>query len=626
MRVVLENIEKSYERPILKKVSYIFEPGKLYVVKGVSGCGKTTLFNIIGGLEREYLGNVIFEENGVYENELSGNVGYIFQYSLLLSNITIFENLLLIKNDEKSVREISDKFGIEYLLNKYPEEISGGERQRVAIVRALLQNPQILLADEPTASLDSKNSENTAKSIADLRADDKIVIVATHEHYFDELADEIIFLEYGEIAKVTSKETSHKADLQKANRKEKITELEEVKKDGRRIKEVSAVRYNIRRNKKMFSLFALLPFAVMFLLILLASTLQNSFKQEYMRFLLEKYPTDAFTISALNLDGFEYKDKINVYEYYTASEGDTKALYLADRKDSVLAVEGMIQYGEFPKNKNEVLISNELAKSMLGKNESAVRYVGKKLTFMGKEFTVSGVLYSLGESGGVDTEDGRCENFINYLYEDVYYFRISGNIIFIPYESFAELTEPQKYIYADGTEMVRAYYRGLLLDADMLEALNKCKFSGTFMSGINVFEAEVLSEQDSLDDITYMFFLVFIVCFIIACLFMSSQIQMELFYRRKELGFLQIFGLKRKRILKLIMSGYMLKIVASFVMAAVLFAACTAGYLLATGHFIFFNVTHTLIVLVCVFVFYIITVLLTTLKFLRKDIIKLVTN
>lgn len=151
MRIVLENIEKSYDRPVLKSINYSFETGKIYVIKGVSGCGKTTLFNIIGGLEKDYSGKVSKILNADEKDSSAEIIGYIFQYSLLLSNITIKDNLLLIKNDEGLINNLCESVGIAHLLEKFPEHLSGGERQRVAIVRALLLEPQILLADEPTA-------------------------------------------------------------------------------------------------------------------------------------------------------------------------------------------------------------------------------------------------------------------------------------------------------------------------------------------------------------------------------------------------------------------------------------------------------------------------------------------
>ena len=155
MEIRLENLNKSFDgRPVLKDITYTFESGKLYVIKGVSGCGKTTLLNILGKVDTEYEG--ICETGGV-------RTAMIFQKSLLLGGLTVRENLLLIRNDPQSIKRLAGQLGIVSLLKKYPSEISGGERQRASVARALLNAPQLLLADEPTASLDAENSDKIAE-------------------------------------------------------------------------------------------------------------------------------------------------------------------------------------------------------------------------------------------------------------------------------------------------------------------------------------------------------------------------------------------------------------------------------------------------------------------------------
>ena len=192
MRIILNDINKSYDRLVLDNLSYVFESGKLYVIKGVSGCGKSTLLNVISGLETEYDGKIHIEDGNMRK-------AHIFQYSLLISKLTVLENLMFIKNDVKEIKRLAEEFGVLDLLEKYPEMLSGGERQRVAIIRAMLLKPNVLFADEPTASLDDRNSRLIAKKLFELKSENVMVLVATHEHYFDEYADEIIDLHYGKI-------------------------------------------------------------------------------------------------------------------------------------------------------------------------------------------------------------------------------------------------------------------------------------------------------------------------------------------------------------------------------------------------------------------------------------------
>ena len=612
MRIVLENIEKSYDRPVLKSINYTFETGKIYVIKGVSGCGKTTLFNIIGGLEKDYSGKVEnisnTDERYYTKGCIAEKTGYIFQYSLLLSNITIKDNLLLIKNDESLIINLCENVGIAHLLEKLPEQISGGERQRVAIVRALLLEPQILLADEPTASLDDANSENIAEIISDLKSENRIILVATHEHYFDKFADEIIYLKYGEIDKV---EKSNFDSVEKRSSLQKETIIHET----RKTKEVSLVKYNIKRNKNKFRLLSLLPFVIMFFIIMFVSTLQNNFKEEYMRSVKEKYPMEAFNISNDYLENLSFKNEVGTYDYYSAVEDDVTAYYLAEERDSVLAIEGMIEHGRFPVNDNEILVTHELLVNKFNESDNFEKYVGETLNFMDKEFAISGVLFAFDES---DVNSLRNENFGLYLNSDIYYNRIKGNIIFIPYNTIKKFLEPQEKEYG-GTIFIRAYYRELFDDIKNTSELSECFSNGS----INAFENIIIKSQSSLDNITRILLLVFFVCFVISCLFMSSHIHIELFYRRKELGYLQIFGLKKYKIKKIVLIEYMMKIIAALVMAIVLYLIGIVIYFMVVHHWVFFNFIHVLLIIAGILLVYFLTVLFTLGKFIKKDVIRL---
>lgn len=212
MKLNLFDIKKDYDGTVvLRGVSHTFESGKMYVIKGVSGSGKSTLLNIIGGLDHDFEGEITADEN-----QTGWRTGYVFQNSLLLSGVTIADNLLMIKKDYNKIQTLAEQLNVDGLLTKYPEQISGGERQRISVLRMLLGEPEVILMDEPTASLDAANSEKIAELAAGLKyrtaagskyktreekdtSGGRIVIIATHEHYFDCLADEIMFLDYGRI-------------------------------------------------------------------------------------------------------------------------------------------------------------------------------------------------------------------------------------------------------------------------------------------------------------------------------------------------------------------------------------------------------------------------------------------
>ena len=219
--IELKLIDKSYgNQKILDKISLNIKKGEFISIVGPSGAGKTTLLNIIGTIEdfdksekSKFLINSqditkLSDKNlSKFRND---NIGFVFQFHQLLPELTVEENILLptmIKGDDK---DSSDKYfielisilGIDGILNKYPNSISGGERQRAAVARAMINKPSILLADEPTGNLDSKNEEEIISLFKKMNKDLGITIVlVTHNHNFSKLADKCFTLRDGKWAK-----------------------------------------------------------------------------------------------------------------------------------------------------------------------------------------------------------------------------------------------------------------------------------------------------------------------------------------------------------------------------------------------------------------------------------------
>ena len=215
--IELKLIDKSYgNQKILDKISLNIKKGEFISIVGPSGAGKTTLLNIIGTIEdfdkseeSEFLINSqditkLSDKNlSKFRND---NIGFVFQFHQLLPELTVEENILLptmIKGDDK---DSSDKYfielisilGIDGILNKYPNSISGGERQRAAVARAMINKPSILLADEPTGNLDSKNEEEIISLFKTVNKDLGVTIVlVTHNHNFSKLADKSFTLKDG---------------------------------------------------------------------------------------------------------------------------------------------------------------------------------------------------------------------------------------------------------------------------------------------------------------------------------------------------------------------------------------------------------------------------------------------
>ena len=215
--IELKLIDKSYgNQKILDKISLNIKRGEFISIVGPSGAGKTTLLNIIGTIEdfdkseksrflinSQDLTKLSDKNLSKFRND---NIGFVFQFHQLLPELTVEENILLptmIKgsykdNSDKHFNELISTLGIGGILNKYPNSISGGERQRAAVARAMINKPSILLADEPTGNLDSKNEEEIISLFKKMNKYLGVtIILVTHNHNFSKLADKCFTLKDG---------------------------------------------------------------------------------------------------------------------------------------------------------------------------------------------------------------------------------------------------------------------------------------------------------------------------------------------------------------------------------------------------------------------------------------------
>ena len=203
----LNNLSKKYEKKSLKvlnNINFKFETGKVYSIVGPSGSGKSTLLNLLSFIDIPSSGFIEFNKkkidtNSSIENDYvrSKNIGIIYQDKNLLPDFTAIENVilpnLLVSNNKSKSTELAKKlikkFDLTSRLNHYPSELSGGENQRIAIARALINEPNIILADEPTGSLDFDNAKQIFKILFNLKEKNRIIIFATHNRYFANMAD-----------------------------------------------------------------------------------------------------------------------------------------------------------------------------------------------------------------------------------------------------------------------------------------------------------------------------------------------------------------------------------------------------------------------------------------------------
>ena len=214
--IKIKNLVKKYEKnksfKVLKDISFNFESGKTYSIMGPSGSGKSTLLNMLSLIDTPTSGSIEINNNKIKpnnkaENDIirASNIGLIYQDKNLLSDFTALENVylpnLLVTNEKQKSKELAKKLiknvGMMARLNHFPSELSGGENQRIAIARALINDPQIILADEPTGSLDIENAKLIFKILFNLKSKNRIIIFATHNRYFANMADCKIIMNNG---------------------------------------------------------------------------------------------------------------------------------------------------------------------------------------------------------------------------------------------------------------------------------------------------------------------------------------------------------------------------------------------------------------------------------------------
>lgn len=200
--IKINEICKKYDEKVLfQNYSLEIPDGSFVIIRGDSGSGKSTLLNMIGGIEYPDSGSIIVNDFDVSKKKkqkyFSEVVGFLFQNFALLENKTVLENLNLIKKTGRtdiSIDEALKKVGLEKEKNKKVYKLSGGEQQRVALARLMIKKCSVLLADEPTGSLDKKNSEIVMKILHDLNRQGKTVIVVTHDDDIIENEDMVIYL------------------------------------------------------------------------------------------------------------------------------------------------------------------------------------------------------------------------------------------------------------------------------------------------------------------------------------------------------------------------------------------------------------------------------------------------
>lgn len=229
--IKIENLSKVFrteevETKALNGISLEVKEGEFVTIMGASGCGKSTLLNIVGLLDSATSGSYQLlgqEINGLKEAEKSKvrkqNIGFVFQNFNLIDELSVYDNieLPLIYNNvsaserKKKVEAIAERLNISHRLKHFPQQLSGGQQQRAAVARALVNDPKIILADEPTGNLDSKNGNEVMELLTDLHANGATILMVTHSDYDASFSQKTIFMKDGMV--LSEKVNSRNVDV-----------------------------------------------------------------------------------------------------------------------------------------------------------------------------------------------------------------------------------------------------------------------------------------------------------------------------------------------------------------------------------------------------------------------------
>ena len=222
--IKISKLNKSFEGikkiNVLKSISYNFKKGKIYSLMGPSGSGKSTLLNLLSLIDRPTSGSITFENKKINYYDTNRNdilrankIGIIYQQNNLLPDFTSLENIYLAAlaggNNEKiavnKAKNLLKKVGLTNRSDHYPSQLSGGEKQRISIARAVVNNPQIILADEPTGSLDLQTAKEIFRLLKNQINKERLIIFATHNRFFANKADCLLEISNGNIKTINAR-------------------------------------------------------------------------------------------------------------------------------------------------------------------------------------------------------------------------------------------------------------------------------------------------------------------------------------------------------------------------------------------------------------------------------------
>lgn len=590
------NLNKKYDKygkKVLENVNLSFQAGNIYIIKGISGSGKTTLLNIIAGIDNNYDGTINYEGKDISSfskkerDTYLKNIGYVTQKSLLISTLSVLDNLRFINDDIKKIMHYAKMMNIEKLLYKKPSNLSGGERQRVAIIRALLLNQKIIIADEPTASLDEKNSLSLVDIYNKLKLENKVIIIATHNDYFDKIANAVITLDYGKSLFAPRMIMENK----KSN------------------KEIIKNKFNLKLNikyvwKKFVSsnnIISILSLTIILLIFLGLISISLNIKREYIKMEDKRMNYHVFIVNDSEFDKYS-RVYGNVYKYknYIYEEKDYAVYGLLNEEDSSMLIPDAIAVGSFPKNSNEVLINQDTSLNVLLEQDIA-KAIGRTIIINNENYVVSGVLTNN------DQVLSNCYNAnLNYTYGSI-------NKVFMLYDEIKKIGKINSLYRSDDIMVFRNFY----LYPEVLDYISNSQLNSFYINDLN----SIIKDSNLY---TKWLILGLISIGIITMIFVGNQITIDLYYRRKELGYLQLFGVYKKRLIFIFILQSLLNFFISFLFALSIYEIIA----LITYNIFSLNFQLSLLALGIIFValigYILLLIYIPLSKYFKKSILQLI--
>lgn len=591
--IFLKNIKKSYgDRIVLDDLTMHFEGGSITVIKGVSGCGKTTLLNVIGGIIKDFTGEYTIhgvDSKVAMKKGFKDTIAYVFQQSLLFQHFDVWHNLTFILNDEDKILHYAKMFNVEHLLHKKVQEISNGERQRISIIRALLIEPQILLCDEPSASLDSVQSESLAKELAQLKALHKTVIIVTHEHSFDGIADRIVHIHYGKIISVEER------------KKEEQVVHYTVKSEPQKRKSYlkNDIQFAVQRSKKT-KLIVNICFIIIFLSSLFSTALSLHFSSNYKGYIYESYPYHMISLKKKSLERLHSKDynlKYKVYEDVEYRLHNTIIYPLYAYKDSAFRIPKAIDIGTFAQKENEILVNEQYVTNVLKLND-ATDAIGSVVYVKDQPYKITGVLTNN-------------KNIMKKIAKNNAYKRdFNVPLVFMKYDELRKI----------GTILPNIQV--------MASVQNIPPGSSNFQFISDNFKFIWLSEVEVRVATIVFFMKIFFVSLsslaIIIFLFSINLIYLSLYYRKKEFGFLQLFSVTKKRVRRIVFIEYFMKVALAILVSDALYVIIGILIKKEIGFMFWLNIQEIIVLHIILIGYIYVLTYIPLYRILRKPIIKLI--